>query len=351
MKIVVLGDPARATLPPSADPDLANYGYCSQIEDLCNCFYKLGYNVIHVGVEGSNIACSQNISVMPKEVWEQHVQKKKMHYEEYTNRYSDNVHNVLNSFEPYSLVVCANSRSLHYQCLKEVKQHVVETGVGYPFHEIWANNKTFFSQAWRNSYYGQHQPPMGQWYDRVIPPCFDIDTFPFESKKDDYFLIVCRLIESKGVHIAAELAKKMGFKLKIAGPGDPKPYLTAPNIEYLGVLKPWERNEVMKKAKAVFQPTLYIEPFGLVIIEANLCGTPVITTDWGAFTENVSQGVTGFRCHNWAEFKKAVNDVDNINPYDCRRWGENYSYEKIAPMYERYFKTLLDLNKDGWYTE
>jgi glycosyltransferase involved in cell wall biosynthesis len=203
-----------------------------------------------------------------------------------------------------------------------------------------------------HSYYGTlASGPVGQWYDRVIPPCFDTATFSFTEKKDDYFFMACRMVIGKGIHIAAQLAKKMGFKLKIAGPGDPTPYLIAPNIEYLGVLGPKDRNEVMCKAKALFSPSTYIEPFGMVVIEANLCGTPVITTDFGAFPENVIHGVSGYRCRTWAEFQFAVRNVDKLEPAKCRKWGENYSYEKVAPMYESYFQSLLDLNKDGWYSD
>jgi glycosyltransferase involved in cell wall biosynthesis len=107
----------------------------------------------------------------------------------------------------------------------------------------------------------------------------------------------------------------------------------------------------MSKARALFSPSMYVEPFGMAVIEASLCGTPVITTDWGSFVDNVVQGVSGYRCRTWAEFKKAVSMVDRLSPKDCRKWGENYSNKRIAEMHENHFETILDLRSKGWYED
>lgn len=351
MKIFVLGLYDRPTLPSLEDPNLAYHGYSSQIGDICASLYKRGHEIIHIGISGSKVLCSQNIEVISKEIWENLYVKNIGTLADYIKQYEDGVRKAINNnAEPYTSIVCANNKNYHKNCLNGVQQFVVETCIGYPLRDMWGDRKTFMSACLMNSYYGSKSPePLGQWYDRVIPPCFDVEKFPFEQKKDDYFVIACRLIHNKGVHIAAELAKKMGFKLKIAGPGDPKPYLIAPNIEYLGVLGPKDRNELLKKAKALFQPTIYLEPFGMVVIEANLCGTPVITTDFGAFLENVNNGVSGYRCNSWADFVCAVKMVSNLDPSQCRKWGERYSYASIAPMYDKYFQSLLDLNGEGWY--
>ena len=104
-------------------------------------------------------------------------------------------------------------------------------------------------------------------------------------------------------------------------------------------------------ARAVFVPTLYVEPFGTVAINAALCGTPTITTDFGAFTETVLHGVTGYRCRTFEQFVWAARNTHLIEPSDCRKWAEkNYSLERVGQLYDEYFLALNDLRTpDGWY--
>jgi glycosyltransferase involved in cell wall biosynthesis len=106
----------------------------------------------------------------------------------------------------------------------------------------------------------------------------------------------------------------------------------------------------MGGATALFAPTLYIEPFGNVVIEAQTCGTPTITTDWGAFTETNINGVTGYRCRNAMEFAAATEWVKDLDPVAIHKRAVSlYSLDAIAPQYEQYFARLLTLWGDGWY--
>jgi glycosyltransferase involved in cell wall biosynthesis len=201
----------------------------------------------------------------------------------------------------------------------------------------------------------------GQWYDAVIPHFFDPDDYTFETKKDDYFIYFGRLIQRKGIHIAADICKRIGAKLLIAGqpmwPDDIEKSLKHvgclyPHVEYLGVLTEKELDKYVSKARASFVPSLYMEPFGLVVVESLLSGTPVITTDWGSFPEIVKQGEVGYRCRTADDFIWACHNVDKLDPKECRDYAiRNYSMRRIGLCYEEYFTKISDLSNGGWYAQ
>jgi len=154
------------------------------------------------------------------------------------------------------------------------------------------------------------------------------------------------LIDRKGYQIAANVCKQLGKRLIVAGEGTPPEY-----GEYVGVVDTKRRGELMSKAQAVFVPTLYLEPFGGVAIEAMLCGTPVIATDWGAFTETVKHGVTGYRFRTIGEAVWAANNVKALKPKTISNYAKaNYSLERVGELYQAYFEQLLTLWSDGWTT-
>ena len=222
----------------------------------------------------------------------------------------------------------------------------VEYGIGYL--GTYSKYRVFESYAHMHYVHGQDHDDNGSFYDTVIPNYYDIEEFPFAKEKDDYFLFIGRLIDRKGWRIAQEVCEKLGKRLILAGQGQMSGY-----GEHIGVVGVEKRGELMSKAKAVFVPTTYIEPFGGVHAEALLCGTPVITTNFGVFTETVTNGVNGYRCDVFRDFLAATQAVEGFSNDQLKKIRkaaqERFSTQIVALEYEKYFDRLYDLWDRGWY--
>lgn len=226
----------------------------------------------------------------------------------------------------------------------------VEYRVGYG--GVFADFKVFESYAWMHMVYGSAPDEVnshrGSNFDAVIPPPFEVELFPEGDGSGDYLLYVGRMTELKGIAEACEVARKLDCELILAGAGDVEPTYGAA----IGPVGPEERAELMGGARALITPTLYVEPFGGVTIEAMMCGTPVLTTDWGAFTETVQPGVNGYRCRMLSEFCAAFEAAAELDRDAIREHAiATYSLEAIAARYQRYFDQLATLDEDGWYAE
>jgi glycosyltransferase involved in cell wall biosynthesis len=221
----------------------------------------------------------------------------------------------------------------------------VEYSIGY--QGSFSPYRVFESRIWRHHTYAAQGITDGRFFDTVIPCFFDPAEFRFNAQKEGFVLYVGRLIPRKGIGIACRAAKEAGVPLKIIGHGDKS--LVTHGAEYIGALDMAERNEWMSRASAVLCPTQYIEPFCCVAVEAMMCGTAVISTDFGGFVETVEHGKTGFRCSYLGEFVRAIRDCTKLTPaYIWNRAVQNYSMQAVAPQYEAYFRRLSLLWDGGW---
>lgn len=223
----------------------------------------------------------------------------------------------------------------------------VEPGIGC-MNEPCCPQNIYESYSVMNQIYGKYGK-WPQWYDAVIPNYFDPEDFEFNSKPQDYFLFVGRIIGTKGIGIAVDVTKRIGAKLLVAGQGDLESIIgpIPEHVTVIGYVEPKQRCELMKNAKGLLAPTHYNEPFGGVMVEALFCGTPVITSDWGGFAENNLHGVTGYRCRTMEQFEWACKNIDKIDRRACWQWANaNFSLDRVALMYEEYFQTLTKVH-DG----
>ena len=178
----------------------------------------------------------------------------------------------------------------------------------------------------------------------------DINNYDYVDKPNDYFAFLGRVIRVKGADIAIQACVKANVKLKIAGKhysdsSDSEseywskyvqPHIDGVSVDYVGYLKPViETNSFLGNAKALLFPSQWDEPFGLVMIEALACGTPVIAFDCGAVREIIQDGINGFIVKNEKEMIKAINKIEEIDRKKCRESvKQSFTTEKMVEGYK-----------------
>ncbi len=178
----------------------------------------------------------------------------------------------------------------------------------------------------------------------------DLQEFDFRSQADDYLVYFGRIHPDKGTREAIDIALHCGFRLLIAGIIQDKtyynrqvaPYIDNQQIIYLGSVGPEKRNDLLGSARALLHPIHFNEPFGLSVIEAMACGTPVIAFNRGSMPEVVADGRTGFLVKNIEEACLALEKIDSISRYDCRRWvKEKFTQSRMVEDYLRLYERIL----------
>lgn len=179
------------------------------------------------------------------------------------------------------------------------------------------------------------------------------DLYTFREEPGKYLAFLGRISPEKRVDRAIEIAKRVGMEIKIAAKVDAvdreyfedvvKPLLKDPLAEYVGEIGEGEKNEFLGNAYALLFPIDWPEPFGLVMIEAMACGTPIIAYRKGSVPEVMEEGTTGFIVHDLEDAVKAVEKVPTLSRKRCREvFEERFTASRMAKDYLSVYQRLLD---------
>ena len=342
-----------------------------------------GYEVYHYGVETSTSNATKDINLLSKDEWEDlRVQSYKflhpeLEIDDIKNKLADKK-NFVGDLGNYDTPLYKefNRRlkevlPLHYRstgtdlvCLPFGRSHEaalsglnvvsVESGIGYP--DSYKGYRIF------ESYAKLHQVILNdkkqcQHYWFVVPNYYNILEWPLnlQPKKQQigFFGRICHI---KGMNIVVEVAKRFPhIDFILCGQGDPTHYLKeSSNIIYKSPLHGDERGAFLNELTALLAPSLYCEPFCGVNVESQLCGTPVITNDYGAFVETIEPFKTGMLCHTLADFCEATQmalDGKFDRQYIHDRAVKKYDMYNVAKQYDYAFRNIIDISngQGGWY--
>lgn len=186
----------------------------------------------------------------------------------------------------------------------------------------------------------------------VIYNGVDVESFPLGSGSGGYLLFLGHLIEKKGPVEAIEVARRAGMKLVMAGhAGDyyrekVEPLVDGERVEYVGAVGAGERNELLKNAAALVFPINHSEPFGLVMVEAMACGTPVLAAERCAVPEVVEPGVTGHYAPDIASLAELAPETAALDRGRVRREAERrFDHRRMADEYEGLYRRIIGASR------
>jgi glycosyltransferase involved in cell wall biosynthesis len=179
----------------------------------------------------------------------------------------------------------------------------------------------------------------------------DLDTYPFRERKEDVLVYIGRSNPDKGPKEAITIARRAGLPLQMILKRSETPEreyfeheiepLLASDIELFENVSHEDKVEMLGRACAMVFPIRWPEPFGLVMVEAMACGTPVVTTNWGAAPELVADGITGFRRDGEDDLVAAVGAARTLSPARSRaRVEELFSAQAMVRGYEAVYKRV-----------
>jgi glycosyltransferase involved in cell wall biosynthesis len=180
----------------------------------------------------------------------------------------------------------------------------------------------------------------------------DVESFPFRAVKEDMLLFLGRLHPDKGVHLAIDAARSVGLPIVVAGkcsePVELEYFRTqieprlGPDVTIFGPADATEKRDLLSRAAALVFPILWEEPFGMVMIEAMACGTPVVALRRGSVPEVVVDGVTGVLCDDPVDLPAAIAAARRLAPADCREHVRSrFDVDSMVAGYEALYRRAL----------
>ena len=245
-------------------------------------------------------------------------------------------------------IICHPFGHAHQQLMVEFPEYQhVETGIGYP--TLMPNSfRIFESYAWMHYHQGK-EGRNGKNYEWVVPNYYDLDDWEPSYEHGQYLAFLGRITPLKGIDTIKAIADHSPWPIVLHGQGDPSPW-SHPNIDYQGPIAGTARSDFLRNARALLAPTVFTEPFCGMAVEAMLCGTPVVAVDYGAMTETVIEGVSGYRCHtlqDWLDGIHAAGELDRRIIAEIARG--KWSLEACSKRYDKIFRQLNGLYRSGWY--
>jgi glycosyltransferase involved in cell wall biosynthesis len=298
---------------------------------------QYGWNCIHYGIIGTEVPCEMVQCATTTDR---------------NNNYNQNAgREIARRKSAGDMILCFHGIENKEACDLNPDLITVEPSIGYDTTAVFARHRGFVSYAQQHMYYGLHRMLMNPgWFDTVIYNAIDSTEFDFNDKKEDYFLCFGRVISAKGIDLAIQATEETGQQLIIAGTGSLEDlgYTSVPkHVKMVGTQNAEQRRKLMSGARAVMGLTYYVEPFGNMVVEGLMSGTPAITTDWGGFAETVQHGITGFRCRDFRDVVNAIKKIDTISHQACRDWAvTNCDDTVVHPQFDTW---LRKISEDNFY--
>jgi glycosyltransferase involved in cell wall biosynthesis len=182
----------------------------------------------------------------------------------------------------------------------------------------------------------------------------DPDEFQFSPESQDYVCYLGRFTPEKGPIRAIKSARALGMKVRLAGPADEyfnsaiAPLVDGKDVVHVGAVAGTKRSEFLRGAKALLYPLRSAEPFGLVMIEAMMCGTPVAAMRIGATPEVIDEGITGYLADTKEAFAETVKKCFQLDRRRVREQAEKrFSAQRMTSEYERVYERLVAERRRG----